>query len=294
LVFALPPVLNVIPVSGLAGVMFMVVINTFEWKSLKMLLMSFIPLPQREKWFNKNTKIIRGDVFVMFMVTVVTLVTDLAIAVMVGIFISCLLYIWQQRIPRHTIAIEIDDSENSDNKEVKVYKIQAPLFFANCEDFASIFDAENDPDKVIVQFHEGEIADYSALHTLNNVAQQYAALGKTLLLEVSSPKSVKLVRKARHYLENIEVEYVEDFQLSTREEFCLDRGAEVSNAKQSKSSEHWEDMEPGTSRKSIEYDEIKIPLEVKSSTDSEVSAATGSEIELIPNSEDVNSLEAKI
>lgn len=228
LVFALPPALNLIPVSGLIGVMFMVVIGTFEWKSLKMVLMSLIPSTQREKWFKQNSKVIRGDVLVMVLVTGVTLLTDLAIAVVVGIFVSCLLFIWKMKVPRHTVAVEIDEVSGTGTSEFKVYKIEAPLFFANCEDFMEIFDVENDPQKVIVQFHEGEICDYSALHTLNNVAHLYAEKGKVLKLEVSCPKSVKMVRKAEHYLENIEIDYIEEFRLDEEQNsFFLHRDGYV-------------------------------------------------------------------
>lgn len=56
-----------IPLAALVGVMFMVVIGTFAWNSFK--IMRRVPLT---------------DAFVIILVTVVTVMTDLAIAVVVG------------------------------------------------------------------------------------------------------------------------------------------------------------------------------------------------------------------
>jgi SulP family sulfate permease len=72
------PLIEQIPLAALVGVMFMVVIGTFAWNSLK--IMRKVPLT---------------DAFVIILVTVVTVMTDLAIAVVVGVIVSALAYSWQ-------------------------------------------------------------------------------------------------------------------------------------------------------------------------------------------------------
>ena len=65
------PVIELIPLAALVGVMFMVVIGTFAWNSLRILRR--VPLP---------------DAFVTILVTVVTVISDLAVAVVVGVIVS--------------------------------------------------------------------------------------------------------------------------------------------------------------------------------------------------------------
>ena len=61
------PLIEQIPLAALVGVMFMVVIGTFAWNSL--MILRKIPLT---------------DALVMLLVTITTVLTDLAIAVVVG------------------------------------------------------------------------------------------------------------------------------------------------------------------------------------------------------------------
>ena len=117
-----------IPLAALVGVMFMVVIGTFAWQSLKILRR--IPLT---------------DALVMILVTIVTVMSDLAIAVVVGVIVSALAYAWSN-------ATRIQATTKETEEGAKVYQIRGPLFFGSIEGFAALFDLENDPDVVIVDF----------------------------------------------------------------------------------------------------------------------------------------------
>eukprot|EP00493_Phyllostaurus_siculus_P002653 UN02666 len=97
IILAAYPLINYIPTSSLAGVMFMVVIETFEWPSLNLMFMAALPQSLREKITDKKMKVRRADAFVILLVTVVTLVSNLAIAVFFGIILSCILYAWEQK-----------------------------------------------------------------------------------------------------------------------------------------------------------------------------------------------------
>ncbi|HLW07989.1 MAG TPA: SulP family inorganic anion transporter, partial [Marinilabiliaceae bacterium] len=72
-------VIEKVPMAGLTGVMIMVAIGTFEWASLR----TFRKMPV-------------SDVFVMVLVTVITVVThNLAVAVLIGIIFSALVFSWE-------------------------------------------------------------------------------------------------------------------------------------------------------------------------------------------------------
>ena len=161
-----------IPLAALVGVMFMVVIGTFAWQSL--MILRLIPLT---------------DAMVMILVTVVTVMTDLAIAVIVGVIVSALIYAWSnaRRIHAHTETT----SEGS-----KVYEIEGPLFFGSTDGFNEIFSPESDPDLVIVDFMNSRVVDQSALQAIEALASKYEDLGKTLQLRHLSHDCHRLLIRA--------------------------------------------------------------------------------------------------
>ena len=81
-------IIEQIPLAALVGVMFMVVIGTFAWNSLKILRV--VP---------------RTDAFVTILVTVVTVWYDLAVAVVVGVIVSALAYAWNNARRIHAQAL---------------------------------------------------------------------------------------------------------------------------------------------------------------------------------------------
>lgn len=166
-------IIEQIPLAALVGVMFMVVIGTFAWNSLRIL-----------------RKVPISDAFVTILVTVVTVMTDLATAVVVGVIVSALTYAWQNatRIHAH---IEQD-------KQRKIYRIQGPLFFGSCEGFNELFSPETDQDEVIVDFANSRVADQSALQAIESLAAKYEAAGKSIQLRHLSRDCHELLRNAGH------------------------------------------------------------------------------------------------
>ena len=161
-----------IPLAALVGVMFMVVIGTFAWQSLR--IMRKIPL---------------NDAFVIVLVTAVTVMYDLAIAVVVGVIVSALTYAWNNARRIHA---RIDETTEG----VKVYKIDGPLFFGSTDGFAELFKPETDPDIVIVDFLDSRVVDQSALQAIEDVAFKYEARGKTLQLRHLSHDCHRLLNRA--------------------------------------------------------------------------------------------------
>ena len=161
-----------IPLAALVGVMFMVVIGTFAWQSLTILRR--IPLT---------------DAMVMLLVTVVTVMSDLAIAVVVGVIVSALAYAWNN-------ATRIHAKTHVTLEGAKVYQIDGPLFFGSTDGFSELFDPQADPSLVIVDFMNSRVVDQSALQSIDELAVKYQALGKTLQLRHLSRDCHRLLNRA--------------------------------------------------------------------------------------------------
>jgi len=164
--------IEMVPIAALVGVMFMVVIGTFAWNSFRIL--NKVPL---------------SDIFVIILVTVLTVVFDLAIAVISGVIVSALVFAWEN-------SLMIRARKHTDNHGIKHYEIYGPLFFGSIELFNSKFDVKNDPKEVVIDFAESRVVDQSAIEALNKLADRYQKNGKTIHLRHLSPDCVKLIKRA--------------------------------------------------------------------------------------------------
>jgi SulP family sulfate permease len=173
-----------LPMAALTGLMIMVAIGTFEWASLKV--------------FNKMPK---SDVFVMVMVTLVTVVLhNLALAVIVGVIIAALVFAWDN-------AKRIRARKRFDENGVKYYEIYGPLFFGSVSVFNDKFDVLNDPDEIVIDFAESRVVDMSAIEALNKITERYLKVGKKVHLKHLSQDCQKLLQNAEKV---IDVNIVED------------------------------------------------------------------------------------
>ncbi len=175
-----------VPIAALVGVMFMVVIGTFAWSSFRIL--GKIPLP---------------DALVLITVSLVTVWQDLAIAVIVGIIMSALVFAWEN-------AKKIRAKMRFKEDGTKVYDIYGPLFFGSIQTFNSKFDVKNDPDKVEIDFLESKVTDHSALEALYNLVERYEKLGKELKLKHLSEECKEIMTKASPKLVRVIEESIDD------------------------------------------------------------------------------------
>jgi len=175
--------IEIIPMAALVGVMFIVVLGTFEWSSLR--IMGKIP---------------RTDAFVLILVSAVTVATDLAIAVVVGVIVSALAFAWEHA--KH-INVKTWIAENGS----RVYELNGVLFFGSVKNFLELFDIENDPEDVIIEFQNSRVADHSAIEAIDNLAEKYIQAGKQLHLRHLSPECRQLLKKAGDL---VEVNVLED------------------------------------------------------------------------------------
>ena len=152
--------IELIPIAALVGVMFMVVIGTFAWNSIRLL-----------------TKVPRSDALVIILVTGVTVAEDLAVAVVVGVIVSALVFAWNSASRIHAIG-----RDSKTEKGAKVYDIDGPLFFGSVESFLDLFNPENDPSTVILDFTNSKVVDQSALKAIEDVAERYEQSGRKVKL----------------------------------------------------------------------------------------------------------------
>ena len=180
------PLIEQIPIASLVGVMFMVVIGTFAWSSFRIL--NKIPL---------------SDTVVLITVSAVTVWQDLAIAVIVGVVMSALVFAWKN-------ATMIRARKVIKNDGTKVYEIWGPLFFGSVQTFNTKFDPENDPEMIEIDFIESKVSDHSAIEALRNVANKYLDLGKNVRLTHLSEDCKAMLLKRNPEFETIIEHSVDD------------------------------------------------------------------------------------
>ncbi len=169
--------IEMVPIAALVGVMFFVVIKTFAWSS-------FYIINKAPKW----------DIVVIALVTGLTVVFDLAIAVFAGVVLSALIFSWEN-------ALRIQVKKYVDEHGIKHYEIFGPIFFGSTALFMEQFELKEDPKEVIIDFKESRIADLSAIEVINKLAEKYQKLGKNIHLRHLSKDCIKLIKKAEKICE---------------------------------------------------------------------------------------------
>lgn len=181
----LSPLIERIPMAALVGVMFVVAQQTFAWGSLRVL-----------------HKVPRNDAIVIIAVTIITVFTDLAIAVVCGIVIAALNFVWQHA---HDIRVDVIDDERENDTPGrkmaaqpgdKIYQPHGTLFFASTTRFLSLFDAKKDPARVVIDCRFLRVADHSAIAALESLSGRYAQAGKRMELRRLSPRCARLLSRA--------------------------------------------------------------------------------------------------
>lgn len=173
-----------LPMAALTGLMLIVAIGTFEWAS-----------------FRTIRRMPNSDVAVMVLVTLVTaFLHNLALAVLVGVIISALVFAWEN-------SKRIRARKHYDENGWKHYEIYGPLFFGSTTAFTEKFEVEEDPEHVVIDFRESRVSDMSAIEALNKITSQYADAGKTVHIRHLSDDCRRLLDKADSI---IEVNHFED------------------------------------------------------------------------------------
>ena len=175
-----------VPIAALVGVMFMVVIGTFAWSSFRII-----------------NKIPVADLIVLILVSGLTVIFDLAIAVIAGVIVSALVFSWEN-------ARRIRARKRIKEDGTKVYEIWGPLFFGSISAFNEKFDVKNDPNSVEIDFVESRVSDHSALEAIFVLVEKYQSVGKKIKLKHLSADCKILLYKASPIFHQIIEEDIDD------------------------------------------------------------------------------------
>ncbi len=174
LVATMTDLLNIIPVAILVGIMFMVSIGTFEWSS-----------------FSRITKMPRSDAFVLVTVTLITIVADLAIAVISGVIISALVFAWKHA--KVTARVHREDDGT------KVYDFDGPLFFGSVTAFNEQFDIKHDPDVIVLDFKDARVMDISGVEAIDAITRKYCEANKKVRIRHLSSECKAILNDAKQF-----------------------------------------------------------------------------------------------
>lgn len=172
-ILCLSPLIAHIPLAALVGVMFVVAQQTFAWNSLRV----FGRVP-------------RSDIAIIIAVTVITVMTDLAIAVMCGVVIAALVFAW-----KHAGQLQLQREQQGDNDTC--YRARGTLFFASTTQFEKAFSPEQDTERTLLDCQHLLLADHSAVAALDALKRRYEQEGKHLVLTGVGPRSQRLLEKAQ-------------------------------------------------------------------------------------------------
>eukprot|EP01065_Artemidia_motanka_P040954 TRINITY_DN5230_c3_g1_i1.p1 TRINITY_DN5230_c3_g1~~TRINITY_DN5230_c3_g1_i1.p1 ORF type:complete len:844 (+),score=245.72 TRINITY_DN5230_c3_g1_i1:69-2534(+) len=162
IICALSFIIDLIPIAALTGVLFMVVINTFEWSTV-------LP-PQRCILATAP----RTDALTIVIVTVLAVLTDLAEAVAIGTAFSCMCYAWASSTKALFTVKRVVSAAGS------TYSLSGNLFAASVAAFSTKFAPqgvswEDEPASVIIDFAQANITDFSAVAALESICSTYSA-----------------------------------------------------------------------------------------------------------------------
>lgn len=175
--------IEMVPIAALTGIMFMVVIATFEWSTFKLI---------------KNIK--KTDAAIIVLVSVITVLEDLAIAVIVGVIVSALVFAWEK-------GKKVDVNTYIDENGSKIYSVWGAIFFGSSRNFIEAFDIKNDPDDIIIDFAHARVFDHSGIDSINNLTEKYKKAGKKLHLKHLSQECYDFIKYSE---EVVEINIIED------------------------------------------------------------------------------------
>jgi MFS superfamily sulfate permease-like transporter len=185
------PIINFVPVAALTGVLFMVVIHTFNWDTFRLVF-----------------RVQVADAFAIILVTLLAVFTNLAVAVLAGAAWNSLVNSYQNgRLVNISKEEKYDERYNSD---VVVYSVEGPLFFGSVKTFTTSFDPVDDLDYVICDFSNSYVSDFSAVAAIKQVSSRYHDNGKHFILRGISKFSTKQIRRTKNYIVDLLVMSAED------------------------------------------------------------------------------------
>ena len=191
-VVALSPVISTVPIGTLTGVLFMVVLSTFNWQTFPMLASHVLPeslLKCVERVAGPLPRIPKADAFVIVLTTVLAVYFNLAVGVVVGTVVLSTFDAWNRGARFQVV-------KGTNGPGCVVYQPLQPLFFGTSKDFARAFTPGADPQKCVVDLSRSAVADYTAVDALADVAARYEKVEKSFEIIGVSADDKKFIQLA--------------------------------------------------------------------------------------------------
>ena len=180
LVVVLGDIVGMIPMVALAAIMMMVCVDTFDWHSIRPSTLRMLP---------------KSETFVMVATVAVVVATgNLAIGVVVGVFVASVLFVRrvahfvtvERTVTGSDLGVDADgptgaeagrDENASTAEAVARYVVRGELFFASSNDLTTQFRYTHDPDHVVIDMTESHVWDASTVAALDAIVTKYEAQG---------------------------------------------------------------------------------------------------------------------
>ena len=136
-IVALSGFIELLPVATLTGVLFMVVLSTFQWKTFIILRYGRL-----------------SDGITILLVTLIAVFFNLAVGIAAGIVFSALVHAWDSaNHVQGDISIKTDMTINGEvYPVVKYVHIRGAIFFSSARNFINMFNVASDPDMIVIDF----------------------------------------------------------------------------------------------------------------------------------------------
>lgn len=168
----LDPLIKLLPVATLTGVLFMVVLSTFQWKTFFILRYGRI-----------------SDSIAILLVTLTAVWYNLAVSIGLGVVFSALHHTWDSgSLVEGEITYKnmmIDGEECF----VKYVKLKGALFFSSKRKFVTMFSFQVDPETVVLDLENALIVDHSAVAAIQALTNRFKKANKRVLLTNLTTKS---------------------------------------------------------------------------------------------------------
>lgn len=192
ILLVLMPTAALIPMTTLAAVLIVVAWNMCDWST----------------FFRLVRTAPKSDIVVLVGTFLLTVIFDLVVAIEVGIVVSALLFMkrmsevsdiksWKY-IEEPDVADGEAEKLMSVSKEIRVFEIVGPMFFAAAEQLARI-DSKRYTKVVVIRMRSVPAVDASAMHSLHGLADRAEKKGIKLVFSHVNEQPLSVMKKDGFY-----------------------------------------------------------------------------------------------
>lgn len=187
MMFVLAPVIQYVPLAGLAGVLMVTAWRMNEWETIKYI-------------FSHKFK---GAISKFVVTMIFTILFDLTVAIIVGVGLSLVLMLARlskleinyERVDMDRLGCD-DDTLKERYKNAMVAYITGPLLFANTNVLEELPEKVADCDTMLLSMRGVSSIDVSAVQTLLPILRQLKEKGVTIMICSLPPASMSMISRA--------------------------------------------------------------------------------------------------